>query len=102
MMKTFCGGYIEAVVINEVFEKSGKMLHRYITAVGLWIESKMADRAILVEVYIDPDLHTSDIKIDICSVIFYIHKKIAPAPESFIDIIIVNRHENRRMLLGKR
>lgn len=92
MLEARVGGFGKMILTNEVFKESYQLFIRYIAAVRLWEKSQIGNGAIGIEIYIEPQLDTFEIKIDIKGIIFNIHEKITPALIGLINIIMVKGH----------
>lgn len=99
MLEALVGFLREVILADKTLEESRQMLFRHITAVRLWEVGKMGDGAICVEINVEPQLHPSDVKLDIQGIVFDIHQHFAVGLVGDIDIIVEEGHEGRGMLL---
>ena len=77
------------------------MLFRYIAAIWLWKKGQVVDRAILVEIDVEPELYTFNIKTQFVRIIFHVHQHIRVSPECPVDVILINGSENGRVMLAE-
>lgn len=66
--------FCETILTDKILEECDQLILRDIAAVGLGIKGKIGDGTIGIEVDIEPQLHTLDIKFGICSKILDIHQ----------------------------
>lgn len=88
MLESFFCLLWEFVLANKSFEKSNQLILWDVAAIRFWKEGEMSDSAICVEVEVDPQFDTFDIKIEIGSIILYIHQKFTPAFIGKIDVVV--------------
>lgn len=101
VLECFFRFYRKLVLRNKVFEKSGQMFNRYISAIGFGVECEMFDGTICIEIDAKPKFCSADVKIEISGVIFHIHQHFTPAAECSVNVVTVNRNEDCRVFFRK-
>lgn len=82
--------FCETVLADKIPEESHQLILRDIAAIGLRIKGEIGDRTVGIEVDIEPQLHTLDIKFGIRCKILYIHEQFAPAFKGIVDVVFIN------------
>ena len=101
MLESACICFCETILTDKILEESDQLVLRDIAAIGFRVKGEIGDRTIGIEVDIEPQLHTLDIKFSICCKILDIHQQFAPAFKGIVDVVVIHGEENFRMLLGQ-